>query len=113
MLILSGPNKSIEVVLAGAVATTQLPIVASWVDVVTADQSVFAFGSSDLTTSGATAVTVVAAPQAGHTRTVKSMSIYNADTTGATGTVRLNNGISTRILVRIALATGSTLEYVE
>lgn len=113
MLILSGPNKSIEAVLAGAVATTQLPIVANWVDVVTADQSVFAFGGSDLTTSGATAVTVVAAPQANHTRTLKSMSIHNADTASATVTVRLNNGISTRILVKVVLATGSTLEYVE
>ena len=113
MIILSGPNKSIEALLGGAVATNQLPIVANWVDVTTADQSVFAFGESDLTTSGATVVTVVAPPQASHTRTLKSMSIYNADTTSATVTVRLNNGISTRILVKITLGVGSTLEYVE
>ena len=113
MLILSGPGKSIEVVLAAAVATTQLPIVANWVDVVTTDQSVSAFGASDLTTSGATAVTVVAAPQANHTRTLKSLSVYNADTASAIVTARLNNGVSTRILVKITLGVGSTLEYVE
>ena len=45
MIILSGPNKSIEALLGGAVATNQLPIVANWVDVITATQGVFAFGA--------------------------------------------------------------------
>ncbi len=113
MIILSGPNKTVEVVLAGTVATTAMPWTANWVDVITATQEVFAFGATDGVITGATAVTVVQAPALSHTRTVKSMTFHNADTTGCQTTVRINNGISTRKMVNILLATGSTLEYIE
>ena len=113
MIILNSASKSLEVVLAGAVATTPLPMVSNWLDVSSLDQSISAFGSTDTVVTGTGAVTLVSAPVTNHTRTIKSVSIYNADTTGAAVTVRLNNGTSTRILVDITLTTGSTLEYVE
>ena len=111
MIILGSPSITLEVVTAGAAATTELPWVAHWLDVTTADQSLTTLGSSDGVTSGATAVTVVAAPAVGHTRTLKSMTVFNADTTGSTTTVRYNNGSSTRVIVKPLLATGDTLEY--
>ena len=113
MIILNTNTKSVEILLGAAVATNALPVVANWVDILTSDQSVSAFGGVDNTVTGTGAVTIVPVPAVGHTRTLKSCSIYNADTTGATVTARVNNGSSTRILVSILLATGSTLEYVE
>lgn len=113
MIILPNTSSSLEVILAGVVTTNQLPIVANWVDVLTADQSVSAFGESDLLTNSNVAVTVVAAPVNNHTRTIKSLTIFNADTVNATVTVRYNNGSTTRIMTKVTLATGETLEYVE
>lgn len=113
MLVLANPTDSIELKLSGAVATTELPWTAHWVDVLTTDQSVSAIGKTDGTSSGATVVTMVPGPGLGHTRTVKSLSVFNADSTGATVTVRLNNATTTRIFVQPLLSTGDTLEYTE
>lgn len=113
MIIFATTTSSLEVVLAGAITTTQLPIVANWVDILTHDQSVSAFGETDLLTSSTVAVTAVAAPAANHTRTLKSLTVFNADTVAATVTVRYNNGSSTRIMTKVTLAAGETLEYVE
>lgn len=111
MIVLSNVSSSVEVVLTGAAATTELPWVSHWLDVTTADQSLTTIGETDGVTIGATGVTVVAAPAAGHTRTLKSFTLYNGDTTGAKATVRFNNGVSTRIMVSPLLAVGDTLEY--
>lgn len=113
MLVLMYPADSIELVLSGAEASTKLPWTAHWVDILTSNQSVSLIGKTDGTSSGTTAVTMVKGPGAGHTRTIKSISVFNADSTGATATVRLNNGVSTRIMVQPLLSTGDTLEYTE
>lgn len=113
MIILDNISKSLEVKLSAAVATTALPVVVNWVDILSKDQSVAAFGETNDTVTGTGAVTLCAAPAANHTRTVKSLTVYNADTTGATVTVQINSSGTKRILVSILLAVGSTLEYVE
>lgn len=112
MIILT-PARSLEVLLAAGVATNELPIVASYVDVQTSDQAVVAYGSADTISAGTAAVTAVFAPDDLTTRTVKSLSIYNADTTGATILVRLNNGVTTRTLIRQTIDTLGTLEYTD
>lgn len=111
MLIVPTTSSTIEVVLSGVVTTNQLEYYASWVDVLATDQSVSAFNESDGLTNNATAVTVVASPLNNHTRTVKYLSVFNADTVDATVIVRFYNGTNRRRLVTVTLKTGETLEY--
>lgn len=111
MLILGTSTSSLQALLNAAVATNELPITVHWVDILSSDQSVYQLGETDLTTAGTGAVTLVSGPGSGHTRTVKYISIYNADTTGATVTVRYNNNGTTRTIVKPLLASGDTLEF--
>jgi len=108
MIVLDTTTKSLEVLLAGAVATTQLPIVACWVDVTT---TTFLPGEADTATNNATAVTAIAAPAASTQRQGKLVTVFNADTAAATVTVRVNNNGTFRTLVKVTLAVGSTLIY--
>ncbi len=103
------PLESIEIVLAGAVATTALPCTANYVDTLDSDQSVVAVGDSDGAATGTGTLTLVGSPAGGRHRVIKSVTVYNADTTGATVTVRKNNGTTTRILLAPLLAVGDTL----
>lgn len=109
-MILDTTTKSLQVILAAAVATAQLPCVAAWADIST---SAFTPGSSDTQTNGTTAVTLVAAPATSTQRQIKSLTVYNADTTNATVTVRLNNNSTLRIVVSVILAPGQTLQFAE
>lgn len=99
--------------LAGAVSATELPVTAHWVDVSIEDQSIQVIGECDAQSSGANVVTIVPAPPQGVVRTIKYISVYNADSAAATPTVRYNNNGTTRIIIAPALATGSTLEYTD
>jgi hypothetical protein len=113
MLSLDATTKSLEVKLAGAVATTELPVVASYVDI---DQSTFALtgtSEADETTNGATAVTAVAAPAATTTRKLNYLSVFNVDSAAATVSVQVNNNSTKRIAWKGALAVGDTLVYVD
>jgi hypothetical protein len=111
-LSLDTTTKTLEVKLAGAVTTTQLPIVVSYVDVLNSDQSVSAISENDAVTNNGTAVTVVSAPASGHTRVVKFLSVRNSDSVNATVTVQVNNNGTTRILWSGVLTTGDTLQFI-
>lgn len=111
MITLGRPSSKLEVLLGGAVTTLELPIVAHWVDINSADQSVQVIGENDLLTSGSNTVVAVPGPASGIVRTIKTLSIYNADSTGATVTVRYNNNGTSRTLVSVTLGVGSTLQY--
>lgn len=108
MLTLDATTASLEVVLAGAITTNQLPIVSSW-----ADKSATAFtpGKTTTQTNSTSTVTIVAAPAASTQREVHSINIYNADTVAATITVLENDNGTLRILVKITLAVGDTLRF--
>lgn len=108
---LDATTKSLEVVLAGAVTTNQLPFTAHYVDVTTATFAATAAGEADGTTNNTTAVTMVAAPASGTTRLIKSISIFNKDTVAATVTVQINNNGTARIVWKGALAVGDNLLY--
>lgn len=110
MIVLDATTKSLEAVLAGAIAANQLPIMASFVDVTT---TTYAPGSSDGATNSTTGVTAVAAPAASTQRQVKLLSFFNADTAPATITVRLNNNGTLRTLHKVTLAIGSMLFYTD
>lgn len=103
--------KSLEVKLGGAVTTNQLDWTVSYVDLLDTDQSVSDVAGGDGLTNNGTAVTLVAAPAASHTRVIKLVSVYNADTVNATVTIQLNNNGTKRIIFSKTLTTGQTLLY--
>lgn len=106
-MILLTSSDSLQVVLAGAPATTQPVLYASYADL---GADTFTPGTSNGTTNGTTAATWVVAPAASTTRQVKYLSLYNADTGTVTVTARIN---TTRTLVKVALAAGERLEYTD
>ena len=110
MIILDTTAKSLEVKLAAAVATTELPITANFVDVTTTG---YTPGASDTVTTGTTAVVAVAAPAASTQRMVKLLTIYNADSAHAIVTLQRTTGGTPRILCRILLMMGATLIYTD
>ena len=109
MILLNSALKSLEVILGGAVTTTELPWTAHWVDI---DQTTFAAtaaAEADGTTNGGNAVTMVAAPSAGITRQVKFVTVYEADTVAPTVTIRINDNGVFRIVTKVTLALGDNL----
>ena len=113
MIILDSVNKSLEIKLAGAVTTNQLQFTTSYVELLDSDESVADVAESDGVTNNTTAVTMVSAPSALNTRQVKHVTVYNADTVAATVTLQINNGGTARILCKITLDVGDTLEYAD
>lgn len=108
MFTLDATTASLEVVLAGAVTTNQLPIVSSFVD---KTATAFTPGKTTTQTNSTSTVTIVAAPAASTQREVHSINIYNADTVAATITVRENDNGTLRTLVKTTLSVGDTLQY--
>ena len=110
MINLDTTTKSLEVLLGGAVAGTQLPFSASYVDT---NVSPVPVSEANGTTNNTSAVTLVSAPASSKRRIVKSLGIYNADSAEAAVTVRVNDNGTFRILVKTTLAVGSTLMLTE
>lgn len=111
-MILLTSTDSLQVLLGGAVATTQPALFAAFNDMAT-DGSTFAPGNSNGTTNSTTAVAWVAAPGATTVRQVKYLSLYNADTASVTATIRINDGSNTRILIKATLAAGERIAYID
>ena len=100
----SSTNLTIE--LAATVATNQARSYASWRDTKAGELSP-GFTSTD--TNNTSAVNIVPAPAATYTRGVDYVNVYNEDTSSITCTVK----VGTRILCKLALATGETLVYTD
>jgi hypothetical protein len=109
--VLDSTLKSLEVKLAGAVTTNQLDWVVSSTDILDSTQGVSDIAESDGVTNNGTAVALVAAPAAGHTKVTHTISVYNADTVNATVTLQINNNGTKRILFSKILTAGQTLLY--
>lgn len=109
MIILQSSGDSLEIVLNGAVTTTELPFYASWVDAKFVTDTRYA--ETNTTTNGATVVTAVASPGLDTNRTIKYISIVNSDTASAVITIRINSSGSTRNLCKYTLAVGDTIQY--
>jgi hypothetical protein len=110
MLILDNVNRKIEIVLAGAITTNQLPFTASYVDITPTS---FTPATNDGATNSTTVVIMAAAPASSTQRQLKFVNIYNADTVAATVTVQLNDNGTIRILVKTALSPGQTLQFMD
>ena len=110
MIILDATTDSLQAVLAGAVVTTEPSFYASYIDVTT---STYTPGENHGATTGATDVTLVAAPGASTQRQVKYVSIYNRDTASVTVTIELDVSATDTILTRAILQPNETLEYTD
>lgn len=109
MLILDTTTKSIEIVLGMAVAS-ELPWTASYV---TLDTTTFVPASTDGTTNGTTAVTLVGNPASTFQRQLKFLSVNNINAGSAIVEIRLNDNSTLRRIVRYTLGTGDILTYVD
>jgi len=109
-MILDTTSSSIELVLAGVVAATQLAISCAYTDMTASATT----GRASVSTSNSTtSVTIIAAPAASTQRKVTSITVYNADTASATVTIRRNDSSALRPLVKIAVPSGYTLQYTD
>lgn len=111
MLKLDATTKSLEVVLSGAVTTTQLSVVYSYVEINQTTLDVTEMAGDGVATNNTTPVVVVAAPVAGRTRKVDFLTVVNSDTVAATVTLNLNDGGVLRPIIKVTLAVGDNLCY--
>jgi hypothetical protein len=101
---------TLEVLLAGAITTSQCPLIADYADVAS-DSTTCAPNSTDGQTNSTTPVTWVGSPAPGYVRQIAYLSCYNADTASVTVTLRINNGTTTRILRKVTLSTGESFAF--
>lgn len=106
MIILNSTNKSLELVLSGAVATTELDWTISYVDITT---TAFTPIATSGTSNGTTDVTIMAAPAASTQRQLKHLAVYNADTDPVDVTIQYNDNTNIRKICTITLAVGYQL----
>ena len=104
-LILDTTTKTIKVAMSGAAATTNPDFTVSYAD---NNGTTFTEGAGDGALSGATDVTVVAAPAAGYRRIIKGIFIENKDTAPITITVKYDNTGTQRTIVKVTLQIGDT-----
>lgn len=71
----------------------------------------FQEAAADGTTNSTTEVTLVAAPGANATRTVKILTVFNADTASGTFTLRYKSAANTRVLEKRTLAPNESYIY--
>lgn len=108
MIRLNTTTRSLRAFLAGAVATTQLPITVGYSDGTSANYT----GAAQLTlTNGATPVTVCAAPGSGLVRDIDYIAVSNVDTAAATVTIQVNDNGSFFEQVKATLQPGRQLVY--
>jgi hypothetical protein len=108
MIRLDTTTRKLQVVLAGAVTTNQLPVVVCWSDKTSSD---YVGGATPSNTNGAAAVDVCAAPASGAVRDIDSITAYNSDTAPATVTLLYNDNGTAYSLFKATLAAGDQLIY--
>lgn len=109
MLRLDATTRKLQVVLAGAVTTNQLPVVVSYSDKTTLDYT----GATQVAnTNGVTAVDICDAPAASTIRDIDYVSVRNGDTASATVTIRFNDNATLYTIATATLAVGDHLTYV-
>jgi hypothetical protein len=112
MIRFNSTTDSLQLILAGAITTNQLPVVVGYTDR-TKDIEPYITGSSQVNNSNSgTAVTICTAPPTDKIiRDVDFISVQNADTVSATVTIRFNNNGTTYVMVKATLSVGDMLFY--
>jgi hypothetical protein len=113
MLKLDAITKSLEIKLAGAVATTQCPWYVSWVEGSQVTAELTDTSASDGTTNGATIVPVIAAPAVDLTRKLDFFSCVNLDTAAVVLTIQVDVSGTKRIVGKFTLAVGDQVSFTD
>jgi hypothetical protein len=108
MLALSATTDTIQVVLAGNVATNQLQCFSVWRDITT---TAYTPGRTGINTNNTTDVNVVGSPASSTQRVIDFLSVYNNDTAAATVTVKADLNGTEYILYKVTLQVGETLTW--
>lgn len=103
LLVLDATTKTIKAKMTGSATTTQPDWVASWAD---STSTSFTEGASNGAMNGTSDVTLVAAPAGSTRRVVKSLTIYNRDTTSKTIILMYDDNGTQRHIQKIILAAG-------
>ena len=119
LVTLKNTTEKLQVLLSGAVATSECPITASYADyrkdaLAGGNEASPVFGDDDAITNGGTAVDVIDPPPTGIRRVITSFSLFNDDTTNVTVTVRKYvSSTTTRIVFYGTILTNETVHYTE
>lgn len=109
MIRLDTVNTSLEVVLAGAITTTQPQVTTCYS---TKTSTGYAGAKTTVATNSTTNVTLVSAPAASAIVDVDYLSVYNRDTASITFTIQYNVSSTRTVIVKWTLATLETAVYV-
>jgi len=104
-LILDTTTKTIKVVMSSAATTTNPDFTVSYAD---NNGTTFTEAAGDGALTGATDVTVVAAPASGYRRVIKGIFIENKDTAAVTITIKYDNNGTQRTIAKVTLQVGDT-----
>lgn len=118
LMVLNDTTKKMQVLLGGAVSSTECPITVSYLE---EDQDGIAnrgagsqSKSADSITTGASAVDVLGAAPSNKRRVVTGFSLFNADSATVEVTIRQYvTAATTRIIAKMSLLTGQHLYYSE
>lgn len=108
MIILDNTTRSLQVVLNAAKTTSDMPFMASYVDITTTS---FTPISQNGTTNGTTTVTIVSSPALSTQRQLKYFSLYNADSASKIVSIQYNDNSTIRNVFVCLLQSGFTLTY--
>src|SRR5213594_2090846 len=108
-IILDTTTRKLQILLGGAVTTTELPWTAHYIDITTSSRQTTAWASTNGVTSGSTAVDMVAAPASGVIRVIVDISVYQEDTANALITLRYNDNGTLRKIYKATHAVGDNL----
>jgi hypothetical protein len=108
MLRLDTTTRKLQVVLAQAITTAQLPVMVSYSDKTSTTYN----GATQLSnTNSTTTVDICSAPAASTVRDIDYVSIKNNDTVPAKVTIQLNDNGTIYTLTTITMQVGDTLSY--
>lgn len=113
MITLDAATKSLEIRLGSAVSTAQPQFVVAYTDIGQVNQQVVSMAESDGVTNDTTAVTLLAAPDAGNSRVVRYLSVFNADDADVEVRISVNNNSTIREVLWITLTPDQTLEFAQ
>lgn len=108
MIILDATTETLQLVLAANITTNHLQYTTSFVDV---DSTTYTPSNSEGLSNNTTDVDIVSAPSSGFTRQIKQITVYNNDTVNATLTIKKDVSGTDKILCKIILNSGDTLQY--
>lgn len=110
MITLDSTTKELQAVLAGSSSSTGCQITASFYDENNEGRDT-KHGSKESVTNNTTDVVICSAPSQNSVRNIERVSIYNADSITSTVTVKMDDGTTETIIIKVALATLESLHY--